>query len=78
MSRTKISWTTDVWNPVIGCSKVSEGCARCYAERMAKRLCNIEQCKFDDIMAYAPAGSTFGRKYSKGTYQKLLTSGKEQ
>ncbi len=26
------------WNPVTGCSKVSEGCRHCYAERMAKRL----------------------------------------
>jgi len=26
------------WNPVTGCSKVSQGCKHCYAERMAKRL----------------------------------------
>lgn len=26
------------WNPITGCSKVSEGCKNCYAERMAKRL----------------------------------------
>lgn len=26
------------WNPVTGCSKVSEGCRHCYAERMARRL----------------------------------------
>ena len=26
------------WNPVTGCSKVSDGCRNCYAERMAKRL----------------------------------------
>jgi protein gp37 len=26
------------WNPVTGCSKVSDGCKNCYAERMAKRL----------------------------------------
>lgn len=26
------------WNPVTGCSKVSQGCKNCYAERMAKRL----------------------------------------
>jgi protein gp37 len=26
------------WNPVTGCSKISPGCAHCYAERMAKRL----------------------------------------
>jgi len=35
---TKIEWAEESWNPVTGCSRVSEGCANCYAERMAKRL----------------------------------------
>ena len=35
---TKISWTTETWNPVTGCTKVSPGCKNCYAERMAERL----------------------------------------
>ncbi len=35
---TKIEWATETWNPVTGCTKVSEGCQNCYAERMAKRL----------------------------------------
>jgi len=38
MSKTKIEWTDSTWNPVTGCTKTSEGCANCYAERMAKRL----------------------------------------
>ena len=33
-----IEWTESTWNPVTGCTKVSPGCRRCYAERMAKRL----------------------------------------
>ena len=33
-----IEWTDATWNPVTGCTKVSEGCAHCYAERMARRL----------------------------------------
>lgn len=33
-----IEWTDATWNPVTGCTKVSSGCANCYAERMAKRL----------------------------------------
>lgn len=35
---TKIEWTDEVWNPVVGCSKVSPGCLNCYAERMDQRL----------------------------------------
>lgn len=38
MGKTKIEWATDVWNPVTGCTKVSAGCANCYAERMAPRF----------------------------------------
>jgi protein gp37 len=35
---TTIEWTEETWNPVTGCSKVSAGCANCYAETMARRL----------------------------------------
>jgi len=35
MGATKIQWTNAVWNPVTGCSRVSEGCRHCYAERLA-------------------------------------------
>jgi protein gp37 len=37
-SNSKIEWTDHTWNPVTGCSKISPGCAHCYAERMSKRL----------------------------------------
>jgi protein gp37 len=37
-SNSKIEWTEVTWNPVTGCSKISEGCRNCYAERMARRL----------------------------------------
>ena len=38
MANSKIEWTESTWNPVTGCTKISAGCANCYAERMAKRL----------------------------------------
>jgi len=38
MVTSKIEWTESTWNPVTGCTKISEGCRNCYAERMAKRL----------------------------------------
>lgn len=31
MAQTNIEWTDRVWNPVTGCTKVSEGCRNCYA-----------------------------------------------
>jgi protein gp37 len=36
--KSKIEWTDATWNPVTGCTKVSPGCAHCYAETFAKRF----------------------------------------
>ncbi len=38
MSTTKIEWTDKTWNPITGCSPISEGCRNCYAARIAKWL----------------------------------------
>jgi protein gp37 len=35
---SKIEWTDTTWNPVTGCTKLSDGCKNCYAARMAIRL----------------------------------------
>ncbi len=35
---SKIEWTDATWNPVRGCTKVSSGCAHCYAEVFAERF----------------------------------------
>lgn len=37
---SKIEWTHRTWNPVTGCSKVSTGCAHCYAERFGRNNSN--------------------------------------
>lgn len=34
---TKIEWATRTWNPFTGCTKVSPGCANCYAEKAVVR-----------------------------------------
>lgn len=39
---SKIEWTDQTWNVIIGCSKTSPGCDNCYAEKMAVRLSHIE------------------------------------
>ncbi len=48
----KIGWLNlpgykgETWNPIIGCSKISEGCENCYAEKMAVRLAHISSTKY--------------------------------
>ena len=33
-----ISWTSETWNPIRGCSRVNQSCVNCYAEAMAIRF----------------------------------------
>lgn len=52
MGATKIEWAERVWNPVTGCTPVSEGCANCYAKRQAKWLHGMKSPKY--INGFAP------------------------
>ena len=59
---TKIEWTHwpdglpgKTWNPVRGCSRVSEGCRNCYAERQAARFSNPDSGGMTDL-GYEPNG----------------------
>ena len=55
---SQIEWTESTWNPVTGCSKVSEGCRHCYAERMAHRLRAMGSGKYRDGFTVALHQST--------------------
>lgn len=43
MSKTRIPWAEEVWNPIRGCSRISTGCENCYAEKMAGRFCGKDK-----------------------------------
>jgi protein gp37 len=45
--RSAIEWTEATWNPVTGCSKVSPGCAHCYAETFAERFRGVPGHPFE-------------------------------
>ena len=44
--KSKIEWTESTWNPVTGCSKISEGCENCYAYRLSLRLQKMGNAKY--------------------------------
>ena len=46
MSKSKIEWTEETWNPTTGCNKVSAGCKNCYAERQHKRMMYMQPGKY--------------------------------
>ena len=37
-----IEWTDATWNPVRGCTKISDGCKHCYAETFAERFRGVK------------------------------------
>ena len=48
--KTAIEWTDRTWNPVTGCTKVSPGCANCYAERITNRFAGPDA--FDKVVLH--------------------------
>ncbi|MBD2772144.1 DUF5131 family protein [Iningainema tapete] len=42
---TKIQWTTETWNYIVGCSEIRAGCNNCYAKQLAQspRLAKFPQ-----------------------------------
>lgn len=48
-AKTGIEWTDATWNPIIGCSRVSEGCRNCYAEGIAGRFGNGKETVYSGL-----------------------------
>jgi protein gp37 len=44
---SKIEWTDATWNPVRGCTKISPGCAHCYAATFAERFRGVPGHPFE-------------------------------
>lgn len=59
--KTGIEWTDASWNPIRGCSRVSEGCRHCYAESQAARIIAMDRGR--------------GIPEGKGAYDGLLAKG---
>jgi protein gp37 len=50
---TKIEWTDVTWSPTVGCTKVSQGCDHCYAERLVNgRMRNRYPAGFGEVRVH--------------------------
>ena len=58
---TGIEWTESTWNPTTGCSKVSAGCANCYADALSSRLRAMGVAKYAAGFAFKQHDSEVGR-----------------
>ena len=59
---TKIEWVQnpngtpgETWNPISGCSKISDGCRHCFAERMFPRVYGRDMVPTSDVESNAAA-----------------------
>lgn len=68
--RSKIEWTEATWNPVAGCSKVSEGCRYCYAMRDAGRMAQNPNAKIRGTYAGLTKPTASGHQWT-GTVRCL-------
>jgi protein gp37 len=64
MTHSKIEWTESTWNPVTGCTKISDGCKNCYAEVMAHRLKAMGQAKYKNGFNLTLHPETLNEPYS--------------
>lgn len=71
---TKIEWTDATWNPITGCTLVSEGCRHCYAARLAAtRLQHHPSRKgLARLNAAGEAKFTGGVRFNKGWLDQPL------
>ena len=53
--KSKIEWTDTTWNPIRGCTPISDGCRHCYAARMAARF-SKPGGPYAGLAANTPAG----------------------
>lgn len=64
MSTTSIEWTDITWNLVVGCTRVSPGCERCYAEIMASRQV-LMSAALGRQSVYLPVVDTARRRWNR-------------
>ncbi len=56
MGDSNIGWTQKVWNPVVGCQRVSPGCENCYAEAFTGRLEAMGQTRYKGLTVLGKQG----------------------
>lgn len=61
MARSKIEWTDVAWNPTRGCTRISEGCRNCYAERQAIRQAGAGG-RYEGLVRSTPLGPVWTGK----------------
>lgn len=70
--RTGIAWTDATWNPIVGCSVISPGCANCYAMRMAARLQRMDQPIYRGMTRPGPSGPVWTGRVEASNWGQVI------
>jgi len=67
-AKSGIEWTDATWNPVTGCTPISEGCKNCYAKEMAEdfQRRGVEKYRDGFDVRIHPDTLNIPRKWKKG------------
>lgn len=68
ISKSSIEWTDSTWNPVRGCSRVSDGCRQCYAEKQALRFSGKGQ-PFEGLVTLKTKETVLRRDFANGNVE---------
>lgn len=74
MGDSSIEWTGKVWNPITGCTKVSEGCRFCYAETFSERWRGVAGHPFEQGFDLKLWPERLGLPLSWTTPQKIFVN----
>ncbi len=73
-TKSAIEWTESTWNPVTGCTKISPGCANCYAERLSYRLQAMGQPNYANGFALTEQPQALGLPLKWKTPQTIFVN----
>lgn len=74
MARTSIDWTEMSWNPCTGCTKISPGCANCYAEKLSHRLKAMGLWKYRNGFRFTMHRDALGLPYTWRIPKKIFVN----
>ena len=74
MAASKIEWTEETWNPITGCTKYSDGCKNCYAERFANRLQSMGNARYKNAFKVTVHHDLFTKPFEWRTSKMVFVN----